>query len=63
VSQLYKDFTFEEEHIVIRVTTVPNDEVVVPLQNVNIVIHLQGIDIVQPELDPVDEVKIENSQP
>ena len=28
-SQLYKDFTFEEEYIVIPMITVPNDEVVV----------------------------------
>ena len=37
-SQLYKNFTFEEEHIVIPMTTIPNDEVVVPLQNENTVI-------------------------
>jgi len=28
-SQLHKDFTFEGEHIVIPMTTIPNDEVVV----------------------------------
>jgi len=28
-SQLYKDFTFEEEHIVVPMTTVLNDEVVI----------------------------------
>jgi len=33
-SQLYKNFTFEEEHIDIPMTTVPNDEVV-SLQNEN----------------------------
>ena len=32
-SQLYKDYTFEEEHIVIPMTTVSNDKVVDPLQN------------------------------
>jgi len=37
-SQLYKNFTFKEEHIVILMTTVPNNEVVVPLQNENTVI-------------------------
>ena len=37
-SQLYKDFTFEKEHIVIPMTTVPNDEVVVSLQNENTVV-------------------------
>ena len=39
-SQLYKDFTFEKEHIVIPMTTVPNDEVFVPLQYENIVAPL-----------------------
>ena len=37
-SQLYKDFTFEEEHIIIPLTTILNDEVVIPLQNENIVV-------------------------
>ena len=41
-SQLYNDFTFEETHIVIPMITVPNDEVVVLLQNENTVIPLQG---------------------
>ena len=35
-----KDFRFEEDHIVIPMTTVPNDEVIVPPQNENIVVHL-----------------------
>ena len=39
-SQLYKNFTFEEEHIVIPMITVPDDEVVVPLQNENTVVLL-----------------------
>jgi len=39
-SQQYKDFTFEEEHIVIPMTTVPNDEVVVSLQNENTVVPI-----------------------
>jgi len=62
-SQLYKDFTFEEEHIIIHIITVPNDEVVTPLQNENIVISLQGTDTIHPEVEPADEVKPENSQP
>jgi len=32
-SQVYKNFTFEEERIVIPMTIVPNDKVVVPLQD------------------------------
>ena len=42
-------------------TTVPNDEEVVPLQNESTIVPLQGIDIVHPEVDPADEVKPENS--
>ena len=42
-SQLYKDFTFEEKHIVILVIIVPNDEVFVPLQDENTVVHIQFI--------------------
>ena len=38
-SQLYKEFIFKEEHIVIPMTTVPN-VVVVPLQNENTVVPL-----------------------
>ena len=37
-SQLYKDFIFKEEHIVIPMTAVPNDEVVISLQNENTVV-------------------------
>jgi len=37
--QLHKNFTFEEQ-IVILMTTVPNDEVVVSLQNENTIIPL-----------------------
>ena len=44
-------------------TTVSNDEVVVSLQNENIVVLLQGTDTIHPKVDPVDEVKSENSQP
>jgi len=54
-SQIYKDFTFEEEHIVIPMTTVPNDKVVVPLQNENIVVLLQGTDTVHLEVDHTDD--------
>ena len=43
--------------------TVPNDEVVVSLQDENIVVPLQGTDTVHPEVDPTDEVEPENSQP
>jgi len=61
-SQLHKDFTFEEEQIVIPTTIVSNDEVVVLPQHENIVIPLQGTNIVHPEVDPVDEVESENLQ-
>ena len=50
-SQLHKDFIFKKEHIVIFMTTVLNDEVVVPLQNENTVIPLQGTDTAHPEVD------------
>ena len=62
-SQLYKNFKFEEEHIVIPMTTVSNDQVIVPLQNENTVVPLQVTDTVHPELDPANKVKLENSQP
>ena len=62
-SQLYTDFTFEEEHIVIPMTTDSNDEVIVPLQNKNTTVPLQGTNTVHPEVDPADEVNPENSQP
>ena len=39
-SQLHKDFIFEEEQIVIRMTTVPNDEVVIQPQHENTVVPL-----------------------
>ena len=42
-------------------TTVPNDEVVVPLQHENTVVPLQGTYTVHPELDSADEVKPKNS--
>jgi len=48
--------------LLIPMTTVPNDEVVVPLQNKNIVVPLQGTDTVHPEADPAGEVELENSQ-
>jgi len=56
-SQLFKDFTFEEEHIVILMTTVLNNEVVVLLQNENAVVPLQGTDTIHHEVDPVDKVE------
>jgi len=62
-SQLQKDFIFEEEQIVIPMTTVPNDEVVVPHQNENTVAPFQGTYTVHPEVDFADEVESENSQP
>ena len=62
-SQLYKDFTFKEEYIVIPMTTVLNDEAVVPLHNENIVILLQGTYTIHPEVDPADEVESASSQP
>ena len=36
---------------------VPNDKVVVPLQNENTVAPLQGIDTVHPEVDLSDEIE------
>ena len=46
-SQLHKNFTFKEEQIVIPMTIVPNDKVVVPLQDENTAvpykIHIQFI--------------------
>ena len=42
-SQIYKDFTFEKEYIVIPKIIIPNDEVVVSLQNENTVIPLKFI--------------------
>jgi len=62
-SQQHKDFIFEEEHIVIPMTTIPNDEVVIPLQNENTAVPLQGTDTVHLEVDPADEVESKNSQP
>jgi len=43
--------------------TVPNNEVIVPLQYEKIVIHLQGIYTVHLEVDSPDEIEPENSQP
>ena len=43
-------------------TTVPNDEVIVPLQNEDIVIPLQGTDTVHLKVDPADKVEPENFQ-
>ena len=43
-------------------TTVPNDEIVIPLQHKNTVVPLQGTYIVHPEVDPADDVKLKNSQ-
>ena len=53
----------EEEQIVIPMTTVPYDEVVVLPQHENIVVPLQGTNIVHSEVDPADEVEPENPQP
>ena len=39
-------------------TTVLNDKVIVPLQNENIVVPLQGTFTVHLEVDPADEVVI-----
>ena len=39
-SKLYKNFTLEEGHIVVPMTTVSNDEVVIPLQHKNTVVPL-----------------------
>ena len=61
-SQLYKNFIFEEEHIIIPMTTFSNDEVAVSLQDENTVVPLQGTDTVHPEVNPSDEVDPENSQ-
>ena len=45
MSQLHKDFTFEEEHIVIPITIIPNDKVVVPLQDEKIQLHSYKVHI------------------
>jgi len=58
-SQLYKDFTFEEEHIVIPMTIVPNDKIVAPFQDENTVVPLQGTDTVHPKVDPTDKGELE----
>ena len=44
-------------------TTVLNDEVVVPLQYENTVLPLQGTYTVHPKVNPADEVEPENLQP
>jgi len=62
-SQLYKNFIFEEEYIIIPMTTFSNDEVAVSLQDENTVVPLQDTDTVHPEVNPSDEVDPENSQP
>jgi len=59
----YIRISFKEEHIVIPMTIVPNDKVVVPLQNENTVASLQGTYTVHPEVGPADEVEPEYSQP
>ena len=41
-------------------TTVPNDEVVVPLQNKNTIVPLQGTNTTHPKVDPADEIELEN---
>ena len=44
-------------------TTVPNNEVDVSLQNENTIVPLQGTYTVHPEVDPADKVEPKNSQP
>ena len=44
-------------------TTVLNDEVVVPSQHENTVVPVQGTNIVHPEVDHADKVEPKNSQP
>jgi len=44
-------------------TTIPNNEIVVPLQHVNTVVPLQDTYTVYPELDSADEVEPKNSHP
>jgi len=44
-------------------TIVPNDKVVVPLQDENTVASLQDTYTVHPEVDHAGEVETENSQP
>ena len=44
-------------------TIIPNHKVVVPLQDKNTVVPLQGADTVYSEIDPTDEIELENSQP
>jgi len=39
-------------------TIIPNDELVVPLQDENIVVPLQDTDTVHHEVDPADEVDL-----
>jgi len=50
-SQLHKDFIFEEEQIVIPMTIVSNNEIFVPIQYENTVVHFQGIYTVHTEVD------------
>jgi len=61
-SQLHKDFIIKKGHIVIPMTIVPNDKVVVPLQDENIVASLQDTYTVHSEVDHAGEVETENSQ-
>jgi len=58
-SQLYKNFTFEEEQIVIFIITVPNDEVIIPFQHENTVMPIYDTNTVHPEVDPADEIERE----
>jgi len=44
-------------------TTVLNDEVVILPQHENVVVPLQGTNIVHPEVDPANKVEPKNSQP
>ena len=43
-------------------TIISNDKVVVPLQDENTVVSLQGTYTVHPEVDSADKVEPENSQ-
>ena len=49
------------KNIFTPMTTVPNDEVVYPLQNENTVVSLQGKNTVHPDVVPAYEVEAEFS--
>ena len=62
-SQLHKNFIFEEEHIVIPMIIVPNDEVIISFQHENTVVSIQDTNTVHPEVDHVNEIEPKNRQP